>query len=101
MNKSYGPVESQPKRGPSPKKPMYDFGRDSDFEDMQKLSPGRMSRAQHMELNPVRNHRTIDLQGPPSNAMPVRKAGGPKYSVPQPQMEDSFEDEQKWENIQN
>ena len=84
MNKSHGPVESQPNRAPSPKKPMYDFG--NDFDNSSKISPGRMSRAQHMELNPVRNHRTIDLQGPTPmpgpNAMPVRKAGGPKYSVP-------------------
>ena len=41
MNKSQGPVDKRPRRGASPKKPMYDFG-DSDYEDRQ--SPVRMSR---------------------------------------------------------
>ena len=34
VNKSQGPIEQPPRRKTSPRKPMYDFGGDSDYEDL-------------------------------------------------------------------
>ena len=43
-----------------------------------------------MEPFYVRNHKNIEPEVP--SGMPVRKAGGPKYSVPLPPLDESFED---------